>query len=67
MNKSEYIRKQKQHIKRMEKIIKAIEPFIVEDRSCDFRDGWNGYPRIRDAYNTAKTEIEETREAISNA
>lgn len=52
----------KQHIKRMEAIMKAIKPFEDEDRSCDFADAWNGTSRIHEAYRTAESEIKFTKE-----
>ena len=52
----------RQHIARMEKIMKAIQPFIDEDRSCDYADSWNSSSRIKQAYDTAKVEIKFTKE-----
>ncbi len=46
----------------MEAIIKATEPFITQDRSCDFAANDPHYARIKDAYNTAKAEIQFTKE-----
>ena len=50
----------------MEAIVKAIQPCIDGDRSCDFSDWWNDGDRIKQAFYSAQREIKASKEEIAN-
>ena len=54
--------KDRNHINRMKAIMKAIQPFIDEDKSCDFKCYNPHSSIIKQAYDSAKSEIKYTNE-----
>ena len=52
----------RQHIRNMKKIMAAIQPFIDEDKSMDYKCADPHSARIREAYQSAKSEIQYTEE-----
>lgn len=62
----EVIKSKRDHVKRMNAIVKACNAVIEPDRSMDMSDAWNGIPAIRDAIGIAKSEIKEAEADIED-
>jgi len=64
--KREMIKSKRDHVKRMNAIVKACNDMIEPDRSMDMTDAWNGIPAIREAISVANSEINEAEADIED-